>query len=125
MTDRKRSRTVTQWTALTGLSCLVLFWCGFALLSGADGLGAKGFGDGIRGLIDNSPNALPWVASLALLVVAYRWPVVGGLSFVGLGLLTIVQFDTGRHLPAFLAITAPFLVLGAFLALAGWRSGNR
>ena len=120
MAGRKRSRTVIRRVALTGLTCVALFWCGFALVSGAEELGG-----GLRGLIRNSPNALPWVASLAFLLVAYRWPVVGGLSFVGFGLFTALQFDTGRHLLTFLTITAPLLVLGALLALSGWRTGNR
>ena len=66
----------------------------FALASGADG-----YGGGIHGIIKNSPNALPWLALLIFLVIAWKWELVGGILITVLGLF-VTGFMAFRLMPS-------------------------
>lgn len=113
MADKRR-----RWTfgvGFFGLALVTGFWTVFAALSGAEELGG-----GWRGLWRNAPNALPWLLALGGLVFAYVRPFAGGLLFVLLGLLSVVQFDTWRHAFTFALITAPYLGFGCLVAISGW-----
>ena len=59
----------------------------FALLSGSET-----FGGGIKGILKNSPNALPWLILLILVVIAWKWELVGGILITLLGILALGFF---------------------------------
>ncbi len=53
----------------------------FALLSGAEE-----YGGGLRGIIKNSLNALPWIALMVIVFVAWKWELVGGVLIILVGI---------------------------------------
>lgn len=118
MTQAPPQRGLLFWSAFIGLAILTGFWAVFALASGAEE-----YGGGIYGLIRNSPNAIPWVVLIGVLVLAWRYPFVGGLIYVGAGVFTLLFFKTYQDAVTFVLITLPYLGLGAALAWAG-RKGR-
>lgn len=85
----------------------------FSLLSGADRLGG-----GIKGIIYNSPNALPWLILLIAIYIAFKWEMVGGLIILMMGLFTIFFFNAVENLFVLLVISIPLIVLGKLLVIA-------
>ncbi len=57
-------RNIARYTILI-IGVLVLI---FTLLSGAEE-----YGEGLHGIIKNSPNALPWVILLVIVFIAWKW----------------------------------------------------
>ena len=60
----------------------------FALLSGSED-----YGGGASGLIQNSPNAIPWLLLLILVFIAWKWELLGGIIITLLGLFLIYFFN--------------------------------
>lgn len=114
MSERRRS--TLHRVAVTGLAAVLIFWGIFALMSGAEE-----FGGGLRGLVRNAPNALPWAIALGLLALADRFPMTGGLTFMALAVYTVIAFHGRADPVTFLTISAPVLVFGALLAWSGRR----
>lgn len=95
------------------------FWFMFALLSGASQAGG-----GLKGIILNSPNALPWAALLILAGFTFRWPLVIGAVIAVIGIATIFAFDTFRSAVTFSLISAPFILLGTASAVCAYLLGR-
>ena len=102
-----------RYSARTVLAIVATFWFVFALLSGA-----AEYGGGIKGLLLNSPNALPWVLLGVLVYVAFKWELVGGLLIAGMGVLTVFFFNAYKSAFVFFAIPVPLVVLGGFLVVS-------
>ena len=102
-----------RYSARTVLATVATFWFVFALLSGSEE-----YGGGIKGLILNSSNALPWLLLGVLVYVAFKWELVGGLLIVGMGVLTIFFFHAYKSAFVFFAIPVPLVVLGGFLIVS-------
>ncbi len=88
----------------------------FALLSGAGQAG-----EGISGIIMNSPNAIPWLVLFVFVLIAWKWELTGGFLIVAMGVASIFFFDTfkeNRWLVLFF-ISLPLLVLGSFF-IGAW-----
>ena len=60
----------------------------FALLSGSED-----YGGGLVGILNNSPNALPWLLLLALVYVAWKWELIGGIIVTALGFVMLYFFN--------------------------------
>ncbi len=60
----------------------------FALLSGSED-----YGGGFAGIVKNSPNALPWLLLLALVYVAWKWELIGGIIITALGFVMMYFFN--------------------------------
>ena len=80
----KYLRNTARYTLLI-LSLLIFV---FALLSGSEK-----YGGGIGGIIKNSPNALPWLILLLLILIAWKWELVGGIIITGLGIAMVYFFN--------------------------------
>lgn len=93
---RKIARTIA--IAYTGLLTI------FALMSGA--------GSGMNGMLANVPNATPWVLAWAAVIIAWRYPEVGGWLFLVLAAASVVFFDTFQSLGPLLVVTLPLAVIG-------------
>jgi hypothetical protein len=75
------------------------------------------FGEALVALfIHLTPN---WLLLLAL-VVSWRWRVIGGLLFWGLGIFSLIFFGTFRHPLTFLIISLPVFVIGALFVFDAW-----
>ena len=102
-----------RYSARTVLAIAAMFWFVFALLSGSEE-----YGGGIKGLILNSPNALPWLLLGVLVYVAFKWELVGGLLIAGMGGLTVFFFHAYKSAFVFFAIPVPLILLGCFLIVS-------
>lgn len=102
-----------RYIARTALLMFSIFWFSFALLSGAEG-----YGGGLKGILMNSPNALPWLMLFVLVYIVWKWELFGGIFIGVMGLMTILQFDTFESPIAFLAISLPLVILGLFFILS-------
>jgi len=92
------------------LIVVVTFWFIFALLSGSEE-----YGGGLKGIILNSPNALPWLLLGVLVYVAFKWELMGGLLIAGMGVFTVFFFNAYKSPLVFFAISVPLIVLGGLL----------
>lgn len=100
---------VLKIASLATLMLLGLVWFGFALVSGAQ--------DGLRGLIMNLPNALPWLSLLAIVGVAFRWDLAGGFLALMAGIAAALFFNAWANPAVLLAIVAPLFGAGAGLII--------
>lgn len=108
----KKQRVALAFRKLV-LSLLLLFslfWFFFALVSGSEA-----YGGGFRGILFNSPNALPWLILFGIVYVAWRWGRIGGSLLLLFGVFTLFMFDTWKDPIGFLLISFPFLLLGGVL----------
>lgn len=62
----------------------------------------------------------PTYAILAALVVAWRWPLLGGSIFVALAVTFSVLFGWEREWQAFLLLGAPPVIIGLLFLWDGW-----
>ena len=101
-----------KWVArVSGILYTTLFFL-FALFSGS-----KEYGGGIRGIILNSPNTLPWVALGVFIWIAWKEEFIGGSIIAFFGFISIFFFDTYKDLTLFLIISFPLLVIGALFII--------
>lgn len=85
----KYLRGIARYTLLVVLGLVFIF----ALLSGSGD-----YGGGIKGIIRNSMNALPWLILLIILFVAWKWELIGGILITLVGLAAMYFFNfTGRN----------------------------
>ena len=72
------------------LLVLAVFMFIFSLVSGAEG-----FGPGIKGIIINSPNSIPWLILLIISYITYKKQALGSILIFILGLFAFVFFLAG------------------------------
>ena len=87
----------------------------FALLSGA-----VEYGVGLQGVIKNSPNALPWVALLVIVFIAWRWELVGGILIILVGVFAywFISFHGNDFNVAPFIIFLIIIILGSFFIIS-------
>ena len=102
-----------RYCARTVLVIVATFWFVFALLSGAEE-----YGGGIKGLLLNSPNALPWLLLGVLVYIAFKWELAGGLLIAGMGVFTVFFFHSYKSPVVFFGVSVPVFVLGGFLVVS-------
>lgn len=107
---KKKLPLILFWIPRLLLLSISLFWFTFALLSGAAELGG-----GVKGIILNSPNALPWLILLALNYVTFKWPRTGGVLLTIISVLTVFAFDGLKQPLILLTISLPVLILGVWI----------
>jgi hypothetical protein len=102
-------RNFTRWFLL--IFSVLLFI--FALLSGMDS-----FGGGLRGIISNTPNAIPWLILLVLNWVVWKSEVVGSILLVLFAIAAGFFFDGfGDNLFVLFVITIPLFILAILLLM--------
>ncbi|MBD3247719.1 hypothetical protein GF382_00320 [Candidatus Falkowbacteria bacterium] len=116
----KRLRSIARTVLfILALSALV-----FSLFSGIEEAGG-----GISGLINNGPNALPWLILFIFVFVAWKWELLGGFLIVAMGVFSIFFFDTFNRdsWPILFIVSLPLLLSGGFL-IGAWgltkKNGN-
>jgi hypothetical protein len=88
---------------------ITAFWFIFSLLSGA-----SEYGGGIKGIVQNSPNALPWVFLSIIIYIAWKRELIGGIIIVTISLFISFFFDiweAGNRL-LFFIIPLPLIIVG-------------
>ncbi len=105
-------KNIARYTSLT-LGILIFV---FALFSGAED-----YGEGIEGIIQNIPNALPWLLFLLVVLVAWKWEVVGGIAIVILGLTFLYVFNfPAAHFFSTASIIAYLIILIGVSYILSW-----
>lgn len=91
----------------------------FALFSGAEE-----YGNGIKGIIKNSPNAIPGLIFLGLVYVAWRWELIGGILITILGIFALGFFGifSSNFMVPTLIISLIPVILGSFLIVSWYLS---
>lgn len=111
-------RNIARYSLLT-ISILVFI---FALLSGSED-----YGGGISGIIQNSPNALPWLLLLVLTFIAWKWELIGGIIITVIGLYMVYFFNfEGQNFFVITFIITLLIVILGLLFILSWnlRRGN-
>lgn len=65
-------------------------------------------------------HLIPTAIFLLVLVVAWRWEMIGGFLFIALGLLYIALFWSPDRLPGYLIISGPLFLVGFLFLLDGF-----
>ncbi len=81
-----------------------------ALLSGAEAADQT-----ILGLVNNVPNAAPWIIPIVLIYVTWKRQMLGGSLFLLFGIATIFFFNTYQSVGSLAVISIPSILLGALL----------
>ncbi|MFC1617220.1 hypothetical protein ACFL2K_03270 [Candidatus Margulisiibacteriota bacterium] len=100
------------------LIIIAVFWFVFALLSGSEELGG-----GVKGILLNSPNSLPWLLLLLIIYVVWKWEFIGGILIILSGIFTIFFFQTYKSIITFSLISIPLIAIGIMLILS-WKLGK-
>ncbi len=111
---------ILRTIARTLLLIVACFWFIFALLSDAEE-----YGGGISGIVQNSPNALPWLLLFVIVYIAWKWELVGGILVGAFGIATLFAFDTYEQLITLLTISAPLIIISILLIVCSSLSKRR
>jgi hypothetical protein len=123
----KMEKTKKEITAryLKSIALIILLAVGmlvfiFALLSGSEE-----YGGGLKGIIKNSPNALPWFGLLILVFIAWKWQLAGGILITALGIFLMILFNVlwEFNWAPFIVSVIP-VIFGAMLILS-WCMARR
>ena len=114
MKDKTQLAKYLRYTARTILLIITALVFVFSLLSGSEE-----YGGGIKGILKNSPNALPWLLLFVFIYVAWKWELVGGAIVALMGVFTVFFFHSYRFPIVFFAISVPLIILGSFF-IASW-----
>ena len=115
MKNKTKIAKYLRYTSRTALIIITTFWFIFALLSGSEKLGR-----GLKGILKNIPNALPWLLLFVIVYIAWKREFIGGLVITFIGLFTIFFFQTYKSLITLLGISLPLLIIGVSLLLS-WQ----
>lgn len=85
----------------------------FSLLSGAESLGG-----GMKGIVNNFPNTIPWIFLLIAVFITFKWELAGGLIILIIGIFTIFFFNALENLFVLFVISIPLIVLAKLLIIA-------
>lgn len=105
MVNTPRSLIILRNIARILITAIAIFFFMFVLF----------FGGGISGIIQNSPNALPWLLLLILAGATYKWEKGSGVIVVLFGLFTLFAFNAWNEPFVLFAISLPLIILGGIL----------
>ena len=88
MKTRKLIANICRYSARYTLLIIGILVFIFALLSGSESEGG-----GIMGILKNSPNAIPWLVLLILVLIAWKWELIGGILITIIGLVMVYYFN--------------------------------
>ena len=94
----------------TVLMVLAAFWFGFGMLSGAER-----FGGGVKGILANLPNALPWFLLLVFVYLSWYFEIISGALIIAVGLVSLFFYDAFGSPVVLFTISLPILILGTAL----------
>lgn len=113
--NRIKAANAARYIARYSLLIIALLVFTFALLSGSES-----FGGGIIGLIKNSPNTLPWVGLIGLIILAWKNELLGGISLTVFGIILVAFFNTGANFFLSTFILTISITLLSSLFLVSW-----
>jgi len=87
----------------------------FALFSGAEA-----GGNSFEAIIKNSPNALPWLAYLLIVMIAWKRELIGGLLLVAIGIFFLFFFSVFNNFLLATFIIVLLVIINGLLFLSSW-----
>ncbi|SHH67191.1 DUF7670 domain-containing protein [Winogradskyella jejuensis] len=122
MRQNQSNRRLIIWRFIAryGLLSITLLVLTFSILSGAEVNN-----NDLDGIIKNIPNAFPWLILLLLLIIAWKYELIGGILIFSYGLFIIYYFNfSGDNFwwPS-LILTSLISVFG-MLFLVSWNISN-
>lgn len=87
----------------------------FALISGAEE-----YGNDFWAVLKNSPNALPWLIYLLIVLIAWKRELIGGLLLVVFGIFFLFFFGVFDHFILATFIIVLFVIINGLLFLGSW-----
>lgn len=87
----------------------------FALFSGAE----EG-GNSFNAVLKNSPNALPWLFYLLIVVFAWRRELIGGVLLVSFGIFFLFFFRVFEHFNPSTFIIILLVIINGLLFMGSW-----
>jgi len=104
---KKSAKKIIYWIPRIILLVFSILIFLFALLSGAEN-----YGGGIKGVLLNSPNALPWLILLILVYFSWKNEKIGGWLLIIIAIFFTFQFDAYESIIAFSILILPILISG-------------
>ncbi|MCF7912949.1 MAG: hypothetical protein K9M99_10500 [Candidatus Cloacimonetes bacterium] len=102
-------RNFTRWFLLV----FTLLIIAFAMLSGAEG-----YGGGFKGVIQNAPNALPWLLLLIINLIVWKSELAGSIILIVFAIAAGFFFGAFTdNLFALFVITIPLIILAIMLMM--------
>lgn len=91
----------------------------FALISGSESLGG-----GIRGMLKNIPNTLPWAVLIVAVLSSYKWPKAGAVLalLVSLLLMYFLNFSGGNFFMSTFVLCLLLVFLSFTLVITTWSA---
>jgi len=65
----------------------------------------------------NLPNVIPWLLVWSALLVAWKYPGLGGVLFMSLAAASVIFFHTLQGLFPFLMISMPLIVIAGLFSI--------
>ena len=116
---QQTTATILRYTARISLLFFGTLGFLFALVSGSED-----YGGGVRGIIKNSPNTIPWIILIGFVIISFKWELIGGILITILGLFALgffVIFTPNFFLITLFIALIPF-VFGSFLIVSWYLS---
>jgi len=105
-------------TSRFGLLSILVPTAIFALLSGAEA-----YGNGLEGILKNSPNALPWAAMIILVALSWKYELASGILVTVAGIAAAIFFNTGIQFNWLVfGITLAIPLLGILMIIAHFQA---
>jgi len=87
----------------------------FALFSGAEA-----GGNSFEAIIKNSPNALPWLFYLLIVLFAWKRELLGGILLVAFGIFFLFFFRVFKHFNPSTFIIVFLVIINGLLFMGSW-----
>ncbi len=100
-------KKIIHWVPRIIILVFAIFAFIFALLSGAED-----HGGGLKGVLINSPNAIPWLILLGIVYITWKWEKIGGWILIGISVIFTIFFNALENIEVFLILILPILLSG-------------
>ncbi len=111
-----KARIFSRWLRIIALG-LAFLWAGWWTFFGL----ASGISEGLPPLGVLIHTTVPGLIFLAVVLIAWRWDLIGGTLLILAGLLTLWVFPFARELFGLLTLSLPPVIAGALLLMHRWQ----
>lgn len=107
-------RKTVYWVPRIGILVFAVLVFIFALLSGAED-----YGGGLKGVLMNSPNSVPWLVLLGIVYIAWKWEKLGGWMLIAISIVFAFFFNAWENIGTSLIIILPIFLMGILFLVSG------
>lgn len=113
MDHKKHIAKIIEYISKIVLIAYALFFGIFAVFSGSDALSG-----GISAVIQNSPNAVPWIILFVVVLLLWKYEAATGVIVIIMGLIAASFYDFINNPSLLFIISFPLVFFGALLIMA-------